>query len=173
MALLTGVTAWVSLVLARVPGGIAAVWVSNGIWAGWLLSRRTRLWPGYVAAGMASLLAGLPPSIERTRHLGAAERTVVKQSAVLTRKWDPLSNTLINDLRTDLGQPVTVGLARTVVATLDRVVEQAVDAIAVIAIILGCVDTALRGDRVRPTRRVLIAEALDVIARLAKRCCRR
>lgn len=70
MALLTGVTAWISLVLVRIPGNVAAVWVSNGIFAGWLLSRRTASWPGYVAAGLASLLAarwsagdGLPSNI--------------------------------------------------------------------------------------------------------------
>jgi len=57
MALLIGVTAWVSLSVARVPGGVAAVWLSNGIWAGWLLSRRTSLWPGYVAAGVVASLA--------------------------------------------------------------------------------------------------------------------
>src|SRR4051812_32259182 len=37
MASLTGVTAWISLAIARIPGGVAAVWISNGIWAGWLL----------------------------------------------------------------------------------------------------------------------------------------
>ncbi|MEO8365752.1 MAG: diguanylate cyclase [Pseudoxanthomonas sp.] len=56
MASLIGITAWVSLAIARVPGGVAAVWVSNGVWAGWLLSRRTSLWPAYVAVGLASLL---------------------------------------------------------------------------------------------------------------------
>ncbi|HEY5972546.1 MAG TPA: diguanylate cyclase [Pseudoxanthomonas sp.] len=57
MASLIGVTAWLSLIIERVPGGVAAVWISNGIWAGWLLSRQTALWPGYLAAGMAALLA--------------------------------------------------------------------------------------------------------------------
>lgn len=57
MASLMGLTAWLSLVITRAPGGVAAVWVSNGIWAGWLLSRRTASWPGYVAAGLAILLA--------------------------------------------------------------------------------------------------------------------
>lgn len=57
MALLIAVTAWLSLTLARVPGGVAAVWVSNGIWAGWLLSRRSALWTGYLLAGYLSQLA--------------------------------------------------------------------------------------------------------------------
>jgi diguanylate cyclase (GGDEF)-like protein/PAS domain S-box-containing protein len=56
MILIVGVTAWVSLSIARIPDGLAVVWVSNGIWAGWLLSRRSELWPGYVVCGSATLL---------------------------------------------------------------------------------------------------------------------
>ena len=56
MALLMGATAWLSLSFARLPGGVAAVWVSNGIWAGWLLSRRTALWPGYLLVGYVALV---------------------------------------------------------------------------------------------------------------------
>ncbi|MFS8063321.1 MAG: diguanylate cyclase domain-containing protein [Luteimonas sp.] len=51
LALLVAATAWLSLTLARVPGSLAAVWVGNGVFVGWLLSRPTRLWPRYVAAG--------------------------------------------------------------------------------------------------------------------------
>jgi len=54
MALLIGATAWVFRSLALVPGEIAAVWMSNGIFVGWLLSRPTGVWPGYVAAGFAA-----------------------------------------------------------------------------------------------------------------------
>ena len=54
MALLVGTTAWLSLSLARVPGSVAAVWIGNGIFVGWLLSRPTALWPGYLAAGFAA-----------------------------------------------------------------------------------------------------------------------
>jgi diguanylate cyclase (GGDEF)-like protein/PAS domain S-box-containing protein len=54
MALLIGATAWVFRSLALVPGEIAAVWMSNGIFVGWLLSRPTQVWPGYVAAGFAA-----------------------------------------------------------------------------------------------------------------------
>ncbi|MDR6841462.1 diguanylate cyclase domain-containing protein [Pseudoxanthomonas sacheonensis] len=60
MALLIGATAWVSLNVARLPGEVSAVWVSSGIFVGWLLSRRTELWPGYVGAGfVAELLVRL------------------------------------------------------------------------------------------------------------------
>lgn len=56
MALLIGVTAWVSLNVTRLPGEVSAIWVSNGIFVGWLLSRRSALWPGYVGAGLAAEL---------------------------------------------------------------------------------------------------------------------
>ena len=57
MALLIGATAWVSLSVTRLPGEVSAVWVSSGIFVGWLLSRRTALWPGYVGAGFVAELA--------------------------------------------------------------------------------------------------------------------
>jgi diguanylate cyclase (GGDEF)-like protein/PAS domain S-box-containing protein len=56
MALLIGATAWVSLLVTRLPGEVSAVWVSSGIFVGWLLSRRSELWPGYVVAGFAAEL---------------------------------------------------------------------------------------------------------------------
>ena len=51
LALLVGATAWLSLALTRAPGSVAAVWIGNGIFVGWLLSRPTRLWGGYLVAG--------------------------------------------------------------------------------------------------------------------------
>ena len=64
----------------------------------------------------------------------------------------------------------TLRLAGAVVAALDGVVEEAVDAVAVVVVVLGRVDAALRRDRVRPTRRVVVREDLDVVAQLAERC---
>lgn len=54
MALLIGATAWLSRSLVPIHGEIAAVWVSNGIFAGWLLSRPTGVWAGYLMAGFAA-----------------------------------------------------------------------------------------------------------------------
>ncbi len=51
----------------------------------------------------------------------------------------------------------------------DRVVEEAVDAVAVVLVVLGGVDAALRGDGVRAAGRILEAEALDLVAQLAQR----
>ncbi|MDH5834825.1 sensor domain-containing diguanylate cyclase [Luteimonas kalidii] len=66
LAALIASTAWLSLTLARGPGELAAIWVGNGILAGWLLSRRTASWPGYLAVAFvaelpARMLAGDEP----------------------------------------------------------------------------------------------------------------
>jgi diguanylate cyclase (GGDEF)-like protein/PAS domain S-box-containing protein len=51
LALLVGTAAWLSLTLTRAPGSVSAVWVGNGIFVGWLLSRPTRQWRGYLLIG--------------------------------------------------------------------------------------------------------------------------
>ncbi len=111
------------------------------------------------------LLAGLAPGVEGARDLGAAEGAVVEQPAVLPGEGDALGHALVDDVDAQLGQPVHVGLAGAVVASLDGVVEQAVDAVAVVAVVLGRVDPALGGDGVGPAGRVLVAEAADPVAR--------
>ena len=108
------------------------------------------------------LLAGLAARVERARDLRAAERAVREQAAVLARERHALRDALVDDVHADLREPVHVGLARAEVAALDRVVEQAVDAVAVVLVVLRGVDAALRGDRVRAARRVLEAEALTL-----------
>src|SRR5690606_718564 len=57
LAVLIAIAAWLSLTLARGPGELAAIWVGNGLLAGWLLMRRTSSWPGYV---LVAYLAELP-----------------------------------------------------------------------------------------------------------------
>lgn len=54
LILLIGATDWLSLMLALGPGELTAVWIGNGILGGWLLSRPTSLWPGYIAGGLAA-----------------------------------------------------------------------------------------------------------------------
>ena len=115
------------------------------------------------------LLAGLAARVERARHLRAAERPVVEQAAVLARERHALRDALVDDVDAQLRQPVDVRLARAVVAALDRVVEQPLDAVAVVLVVLRGVDAALRGDAVRAARAVVDAEALDVVAQLAER----
>ena len=92
------------------------------------------------------LLAGLAARVERARDLRAAERAVGEQAAVLARERHALGDALVDDVHAELGQPVDVGLAGAEVAALDRVVEEAVDAVAVVLVVLGGVDAALGGD---------------------------
>jgi diguanylate cyclase (GGDEF)-like protein/PAS domain S-box-containing protein len=67
LALLVGTAAWLSLTLTRAPGSVSAVWVGNGIFVGWLLSRPTRQWRGYLLVGFLTevtvrlLVLGLLP----------------------------------------------------------------------------------------------------------------
>ncbi|HEY0660104.1 MAG TPA: diguanylate cyclase [Lysobacter sp.] len=68
MSILVGITAWLSLTLALGPGELAAVWISNGLVTGWLLSRPTQLWPGYVGAGFAAELAARLLSGDQLLH---------------------------------------------------------------------------------------------------------
>src|SRR5690606_41788945 len=58
----------------------------------------------------------------------------------------------LDDVRGDLGEAVDVRLAGAEVAALDRVVEEAEDAVAVVLVVLGRVDAALGRDGVRPPR---------------------
>ena len=98
------------------------------------------------------LLAGLAAGVERARDLRAAEGAVGEQAAVLAGERHALGDALVDDVDADLGEAVDVGLAGAEVAALDRVVEEAVDAVAVVLVVLGGVDAALRGDGVRAAR---------------------
>ena len=96
------------------------------------------------------LLAGLAAGVEGPRHLRATEGAVGQQAAVLARERHALRHALVDDVDAHLGQPVDVGLARAEVAALDRVVEQPADRVAVVLVVLGGVDAALRRDASGP-----------------------
>jgi hypothetical protein len=98
------------------------------------------------------------------------EGAVVEEAAVVAREGHALRDALVDDLRADLCQPVHVGLAGAKIAALHRVVEEPVDAVAVVLVVLRGVDATLRGDAVRTPRAVLVAEAVDVVAELGERC---
>src|SRR5262249_27397908 len=89
------------------------------------------------------LLPRLAAGVEGARHLGAAEGAVGELAAVLAREGHALRHALIDDVRRELGQSIDVGLAGAEVAALDRVVEQAKDAVAVVLVIFRRVDAAL------------------------------
>ena len=113
------------------------------------------------------LLACLAAGVEGSRNLRATEGAIRKGAAVFAGERDALRHALIDNVNTDLRQAVDIGFASAEIAAFDGVVEEAVDAIAIVLIILGGVDAALRRDGVRAARRILEAEALDVIAEFA------
>ena len=76
-------------------------------------------------------------------------------------------------LHADLRQAIDIGFARAEIAALDGVVEQPVNAVAVVLVILGGVDAALGGDAVGAARAVLETEALDLVAQFRQRRRRR
>ena len=53
---------------------------------------------------------------------------------------------------------------------LNGVVEESIDAVAVVLVVLGRVDTALGRNRVSASRGVLVAETVHVVAKLSHGC---
>ena len=115
------------------------------------------------------LLTRLATRVERTGHLHATEGAVVEEAAVLASEGDALRDALVDDVGADLGEAVDVVLTGAVVAALDRVVEETVDGVVVVAVVLRGVDTTLRGDGVRAAGGVLVEEAVDVVTHFAER----
>ena len=97
------------------------------------------------------LLTGLAASVEGAAHLGTAEGAVVEHAAVFAGEWHTLGDHLVDDVDRDLGEAMHIGFARSEVAALNRVVEQAEHRVAITLVVLGSVDTALSRDRVGPT----------------------
>ena len=118
------------------------------------------------------LLPRLTPCIKRPGNLCTAERAVGKVTTVFTGKRNALRNTLVDNVNADLCQTVDIGLARTEIATLDGVVEQPLNAVAVVLVILGTVDPTLCGNAVRTARAVLKTEAFNLVTQLGhgRRC---
>ena len=112
------------------------------------------------------LLAGLAARVESAADLRAAERAVCEHPAVLAGERHALRHALVYNVAADFRQSVDVRLARAEVAALYGIVEEAVNAVAVVLVVLGGVDAALRGNGMRAAGAVLIAEALDIIALL-------
>src|SRR3712207_3367864 len=120
-------------------------------------------------AAVEQLRAGVPPGVEGGGPLRAPECPVSQPPAVLAGEGHALGHALVDDVDADLGEAVHVVLARAEVPALDRVVEQPVHAVAVVAVVLRGIDTALRRDAVRATRAVLVPERLDLVALLGQR----
>jgi hypothetical protein len=119
------------------------------------------------------LLAGLAAGVERAAYLGATERAVGQQTAVLAGEGHTLGRALVDDVDRDLCEPIDVCLTGPVVAALHRVVEEAIHRVAVVSIVLRTVDAALGSDRVGSSRRVVEGEDLDVVTEFCERSSRR
>ena len=119
------------------------------------------------------MLAGLTACVESSRYLGAPEAPVRQIPGIFTGERDALGDALVDDVDADLGEPVDIAFARAEVAAFDRVVEQAVHAIAVVLVILGGIDPALGGNAVGAAWAVLNTERFDVVTELTKGGCRR
>ena len=115
------------------------------------------------------LLTGLTLCIEGTTNLRATEGTVVEQTAVFTSERNTLRHTLVDDVITYLRQTIYVRLTRTVVTSLDRIVVETIYGVTIVLVVLRCVDTTLRSDRVRTTRTVLDTEVQYVESHLCER----
>ena len=85
-----------------------------------------------------------------------------------SRERHALLGALIDDEIADFGQPVNVPFARTEIAPFDRVVKQSKNAIAVVLVILGGIDPALRRNGMGATRRILITKTFHPITKLAQ-----
>jgi len=113
------------------------------------------------------LLSCLAARIESARDLCAAEGAVGQEPAIFAGKGDALCRALVDDAGGHLCQAMDVGFACAKVASLNGVIEEAVDAVAVVLVVFGCVDAALGCDGVCAPGAVLEAEGVHLIAELA------
>ena len=115
------------------------------------------------------LLARLTLGIEGTAHLCATEGAVGEHTTVFAGEGYALCHALVNDIGAHLGQTIYVGFAGTIVATLHSVVEEAIYGVAVVLVVLGCVDTTLSSDGVCAAGGILDAEVLHLETHFAER----
>ena len=68
---------------------------------------------------------------------------MVQQAAVFTAEGNALGHTLVNDVGGDFRQTVDIGFTGAEVAAFNGVVKQAVNGVAGVLVVLGCVNAAL------------------------------
>src|SRR3989442_1593785 len=88
-------------------------------------------------------------------RMNLSEARIRQVPRVLARERNTVSHALVDDVDADFSQAVDVGFSRAEVAAFYGVVEQAIDAVAVVLIVLGGIDAALSSDRVRAAGAVL------------------
>src|SRR6185295_16990134 len=98
--------------------------------------------------------------------LRPAKGSVIQKTAILSRERHTLRHTLVNNVETDLGHPIDIRFTRAEVSALYRVLKEPINTVAIIAIVLGSVDTSLGRNAVCSTRTVVITETLNVITQL-------
>ena len=81
-----------------------------------------------------------------------------------------LCHRLIDNIGTQLGQTPDIGFTRAKVAPFLRVLKEAKNCIAVIAVVLGRVNSPLGGNTMRTAWTILETKALDIIAHSRHRC---
>ncbi len=106
---------------------------------------------------------------ERVTMGQPAHEAVREQAAVFARKWNALRDTLIDDVDRHLREAIHVGFTRAEIAAFDRVVEETIDAIVIVLIIFGRVNSPLRSDTMRSAWGILETEAFDFITKFAHR----
>jgi len=117
------------------------------------------------------LLSGLTAGIECAAYLCASKRAIVKQTAVIACKGYALRNALVYDIICHFGKTMNVGFAGAVIAALYGIVIKTIDRIAVVWVVFGGVDSALRGNRVCTARTVLNTKVQNVKSHFAETCC--
>ena len=119
------------------------------------------------------LLSGLAAGIECTGYLSTTEWTVIQQSTIFTSERNTLSYALVDNAIGNFSQTINVSFTSTVVTTLDCIIEQTINGVAIILIVLSSIDTALCCDRVCTTRRVLDTEVQHIESHFCQRSCSR
>ena len=81
---------------------------------------------------------------------------------------------MIDDLVAYFGSPVYVGFARPVVASLYHIDKQPVNTVAVVLVVLGCINSSLRSHCMGSSRGIVITEGFHVVSQFTqgRRCCR-
>ena len=119
------------------------------------------------------LLTSLATCIERAADLCTTEGTVVQKATVFTGEWNTLSHHLVDDVNTVLSKTMHVCFTCAEVATLDGVIEQAMNAVAVTLVVLCTIDSALSSNGVRTTCGVMEREGIDLVTKFRHCCCGR
>src|SRR5215217_4556459 len=114
------------------------------------------------------LLPGLSAAVKGARHLHAPERPVRQLTAIFPGEGHAERDALIDNLGANLREPIHVRFAGAEVPPFDGVIKQARNTIAVVLIVLGRIDSPLCGNAMRPTRTVLDAKAIHLVAELCQ-----